>query len=141
MLEKEFDILKLNGRKIGRIKDNVLLMKRNTGRHLYRVLDAWCLNVEVVNSGVDKFVIDTELSERYVILLSRIKDLRSKLNLFVTFGQERQLAIPIQCWDKYSFENLSFPVFIGTPPSEFIDNCIGRWRSRLIAHGQLEIML
>jgi len=131
----------MNGKTIGQIDGTALIMKRNTERHFYRVLNAWCLNIEVVNSGVEKFIIDTEQRQRYVITLSAIKALRSKVNLFVTFGVERQLAIPVQCWDKYSFENLSFPVFIGMPPAEFIETCSGRWRSRLIAYGQTEITI
>jgi hypothetical protein len=139
MLTNENYILKLDGKTIGTINDGGLYMKRNTVKHFYRVLDAWCLNIEVINCGADKFVIDTEKKERYIITLATIKALRSQANLFVTFGQERQLAIPAQCWDKYSHENLSFPVFIGTPPTEFTNICTGRWRSRLLAFGQLEI--
>lgn len=139
MIVVENDILKMDGRTIGRMEGNTLIMRRNVSKHFYRVLDAWCLNVEVINSGAEKFIIDTEQKQRYIITLPVIKALRAQVNLFVTFGQERQLAIPAQCWDKYSHENLSFPVFIGTPPSEFAETCTGRWRSRLIAFGQLEI--
>lgn len=139
MITIEEDTLYLDAKVIGKIKNNTLFMKRNIGKHFYRVLDAWCLNIEVVNSGVDKFVIDTEQKERFIIKFAAIKALRSKINMFVTFGEERQLAIPSKCWDRYSFENLSFPVFIGMPPAEFVDNCAGRWRSRLIANEQMEI--
>lgn len=141
MIAVENDILKMDGRHIGKIEGNALMMKRNMAKHFYRVLDAWCLNIEVINSGVERFIIDTEQRQRYIIKLSTIKALRSKINMFVTFNQERQLAIPVQCWDKYLYENLSFPAFIGMPASEFVDTCSGRWRSRKIPAGQLEIAL
>lgn len=139
MLEIKNNLLIMNGKSIGRIDKDCLIMRRNTTKHFYRVLDAWCLNIEVVNAGVRRFIIETEQKERWVISFDTIKALRSHLNLFVTFGQERQLAIPALCWDRYSHENLSFPVFIGTPPAEFAEACPGRWRSRLIAHSQTEI--
>lgn len=141
MLTIENESVKVNGKTIGKLKDKTLSMKRNHGRHFYRVLESWCINIDVINCGAERFVIDTDEKERYIVSLSTIQALRSKLNMFVTFGQERQLAIPIQCWDKYSHNNLSFPVYIGTPASEFADNCAGRWQSRLIAYGQTEIPL
>lgn len=141
MIVIENNIVILDGRTIGRLQKNALIMRRNTGRHFYRVLDAWCLNIEAVNCGAEWFIIDTEKKERWVIAHQTIRNLRSKVNLFVTCGQERQLAIPAVCWDRYSHENLSFPVFIGVPPSEFAETCSGRWRSRLLAYGQMEIGL
>jgi hypothetical protein len=141
MIIKEKDVLYLDGKLIGKMEGNILYMKRNVSKHFYRVLDSWCLNIEVVNSGAERFVIDTEQRERFIIRLSAVKALRSKINMFVTFGQERQLAIPSKCWDRYSHENLSFPAFIGMPPTEFVDNCSGRWRSRLIANEQTEIAI
>jgi len=141
MLTIENESVKVNGKTIGKLKEKTLFMRRNHERHFYRVLDSWCINIDVINCGAKKFVIDTDEKERYVVSFSTIQSLRSKLNMFVSFRQERQLAIPVQCWDKYSHNNLSFPVYIGTPASEFADNCAGRWQSRLIAYGQTEIQL
>jgi hypothetical protein len=141
MLTIENESVKVNGKTIGKLKEKTLFMKRNHERHFYRVLESWCINIDVINCGAEKFVIDTDKKERYVVSFSTIQSLRSKLNMFVSFGQERQLAIPVQCWDKYLHSNLSFPVYIGTPASEFADNCKGRWQSRLIAYGQTEIQL
>ena len=137
----ENNIVKLDGKAIGLLNGKVLTMRRNTARHFYRVLNAWCINVEVVNSGAERFIIDTEKRERFVVRLSVIQALRARVNVFVTCGQERKLAIPLQCWDKYSHDNLSFPVFIGIPPDEFVETCTGRWRSRLIAYRQMEISM
>lgn len=131
--------VRLGTKHIGRVEGSTLFMRRNTGRHLYRVLNAWCLNVDVVNGGFEQFVIDTEQCERFVIRYDTIQRLRTKLNLFITFQDERQLAIPVRCWDKYDYSNLSFPVLIGLLPEEFVESCRGRWRSRLIAYKQLDI--
>jgi hypothetical protein len=130
----------LNGHCIGFVDGNALIMKRTKQKHLYNVLNSWNLNVETINGGVDKFIIDTD-QERYVISLDVIQKLRGKLNLFVTFKQERQLAIPLQLWDRYNKPDLSFPVYIGIPPETFVESCQGRWRSRIIAHSQMEIVL
>jgi hypothetical protein len=141
MVSIENNSVKVNGKTIGKLEGKTLLMNRNHDRHFYRVLESWCINIDVVNCGAERFVIDTDNKERYTVSLSAIKALRSKLNMFVTFGQERQLAIPIQCWDKYSHSNLTFPTYIGTPAAEFADKCTGRWQSRLIAYGQTEIRI
>lgn len=133
----------LDGRNIGKLNEReALVMRRSVERHKYRVLEAWCLNVEVVNCGAKRFIIDTtDTAERYVVTLDAIMRLRSVLNLFVTFGKERQLAVPLMCWDKYHHGNLSFPAQIGLQPADFADSCTGRWRSRLIARSQMEIQL
>lgn len=135
MMDKK---LILNGKTIGTVKDDCIVMYRNEGRHLYRVLSAWCLNIETVNCGVNRFIIEAGKT-RYEISLDVIKKLRSKINLFVTFKTERQLAIPLKCWDRYEKPNISFPSYIGMSPDDFIDTCDGRWRSRLIAFSQVEI--
>lgn len=138
MVRIENNKLLLNGKQVGFMQNDILTMKRIFHKHHYYVLDAWCLNVEVVNSGASRFVIETD-TERYIISLDKIMKLRSKLNLFVTFGTERQLAIPLKCWDRYNLPEVSFPVFIGIPPDEFVDSCSGRWRSRLISSSQMEL--
>lgn len=140
MTEKINNSFVLNGKRIGTIDGKTLKMYRDETRHIYRVLSAFCLNTETVNSGSERFVIDTG-RRLYSIQLETIKKLRSKLNLFVTFKTERQLAIPLKCWDRYEKPDISFPVYIGMSPDDFVDTCDGRWRSRLIAYSQVEIKL
>lgn len=142
MIKYESGKLMMDGKTIGEMVDEkTLLMKRNKERHHYRALDAWCLNIDVVNSGISRFVIDTVQRERFVIHLEKINQLRKHINMFVSFGSERQLAIPIQCWDRYVYENLSFPAYIGMEAADFADTCRGRWQSRLISHQQIEIRM
>jgi len=139
MIEIKNNIVRLDGKAIGRIESNALFMRRTMQKHHYRVLDAWCLNVETVNVGVDKFIIDAG-AEIYTISVGTIKKLRTYINMFVTFGKERQLAIPLKCWDKYEKTNKTFPVYIGMSPDAFAESCTGRWTGRLIAFSQMEIV-
>ena len=118
MVEIKNSILRLNGKPLGRVENNKLYMVRAKNRHFYRVLESWCLNVEIVNSGVEWFIINvSEDGSQYRITLDKIKKLRSKVNMFVSFKDEHQLAIPAKCWDCYAKNNMSFPVFIGMPES------------------------
>lgn len=139
MVEIKNDVFRLNGKPIGFVSGNTLIMKRTMQKHHYHILNSWNLNVETVNSGLTQFIIDTD-TERYIIKLPTIQNLRKKLNLFVTFQKERQLAVPLECWDKYKKPDLTFPTYIGMPAESFVQNCTGRWRSRLIAYSQTEIV-
>lgn len=133
--------MKLDARTIGKVENDKLLMHRSRMKHYYRVLNAWCINIDVINSGVTKFIITVDDGDKYIIGLDKIKALRSKLNMFVTFKDERQLAIPHSCWDRYVKENKDFPIATGIPADEFAEKCDGRWRSRLVAYSQRDIEL
>jgi len=146
MLENKNNILSLilNGNKkkvIGRIEGSNLFMVRSMDKHFYRVLNAWCINIEVANEpSIEQIIIKLNDGTEYHIFTKKIKALRSKVNMFISHAEgERQLAIPLQCWDKYSKDKLMFPSYIGIPADEFVDVCAGRWRGRLIAYSQKEI--
>lgn len=135
MLEERRDILFLDGKfRIGRIdrKTNSLFMfKKKTD--FYRALDSISINLEVINYGFDKFVLDTDNGERYVITLKKIKALHKLVNLFIVNkrnNNERQFTVPVKCWDRYATIEATLPVHIGISPDEFLDNIEYRWSSR-----------
>lgn len=137
MISQRGNNLYIGSKVVGTIKGGDVFMKRNKGRHIYRVLNAWCVNTEILPFATSSLVIDVGNSELYVIKMYRLEQLRAKLNMYITFKDERQLAIPIECWDKFSTGTL--PDSIGVSPSEFVENAPGRWKSRIIAQEQLEI--
>lgn len=146
MVAQKGRYLYLNGRLMAEISGEDILMKRVRSRHLYRVLNAWCVNTEIVAICKKRFIVALPDGDRYIISISKVSQLRSKLNMFVTLGTERQLAIPLECWDYY-VRNINpatepeFPAAIGLSADEFVAAPDGRWRSRLIAHSQMEMSL
>jgi hypothetical protein len=142
MLTTKGKYVYLNGRIVGELEGDAIIMKRVRSKHHYRVLNAWCVNTEVVAVAPKKLAVKLSDGDRYVISIHKVDQLRSKLNLFVTMGTERQLAIPLECWDYYAqYSPNHIPQAIGLSAEEFVSSPDGRWKSRLIAYGQTEIKL
>lgn len=96
------------GHRIGKVKGSVLTMRRHYSKHLYRVLNSWCLNCEVLNSGVKTFIIqDEDTGIHYRITSAKIQELFDQFNISITFGIEKQFAIPLQVWDKSLHGNVT----------------------------------
>lgn len=113
------------GHRIGKVKGSVITMRRHYSKHLYRVLNSWCLNCEVLNSGMKTFVIhDEDTGIQYRITYDKIQELFGQFNIFITFGVERQFAIPLQVWDKSLHDivtmGMSVTDFWNSPPTRWI---------------------
>lgn len=142
MISQKGNKLYIGGKMVGIIHGKNVVMRRSPKHHFYRVLNAWCVNTEILPFAEVSLVIEISRNKFYVISLARLEQLRSRLNMYVTFGQERQLAIPLECWDVYSSNAVdAMPASIGVSPLDFVENAPGRWVSRIIAQAQIEIPL
>lgn len=104
----------LNGMRVARLENETIKMSRTYARHFYRVLCSWCINTELLDLQW-KFleIYDATEIKRYVISRDKIQTISKAINMFIAFGDERQLAIPLIVWDVYSGTISKLPTQIG----------------------------
>ena len=99
-----------DGRIIGTFDGTTLRLKRKRSRHLYRALDAWCVDVATLvraaDAGVQFVAIeDTETGETYEV------GLEDFLNFGVVIDHgSPQVALPLAYWSRSSALQLRFGI-------------------------------
>ena len=98
-----------DGRIIGTFDGTTLLLKRKRSRHLYRVLDAWCVDLGVLvraaDAGVERVVVvDSESGETYEVGLGDILN----YGTVIDHGAGVQVALPLQHWVRSSWSQQRF---------------------------------
>jgi uncharacterized radical SAM superfamily Fe-S cluster-containing enzyme len=88
-----------DGRIIGSFDGVTLRLKRKRSRHLYRVLDAWAIDlatlVSAADAGVERVVVvDSESGETYEAELDDILN----YGTVIDHGFGTQVALPLQYW-------------------------------------------
>ena len=97
-----------DGRIIGTFDGTTLRLKRKRSRHLYRALDAWCVDLGVLvraaDAGVETVVVeDVETGETYEAGLDDFLNLGIPIN-----HGGAQLALPIKHWLRSSWSQQRF---------------------------------
>jgi hypothetical protein len=96
-----------DGRIIGTFDGTTLRLKRKRSKHLYRVLDAWCVDlgllVRAADAGVERVVIvDSEANETYEAELNDILN----YGTVIDHGAGTQIALPTKFWLRSSMPQL-----------------------------------
>jgi hypothetical protein len=96
-----------DGRIIGTFDGTTLRLKRKRSKHLYRVLDAWCVDLGVLvraaDAGVERVVIvDSESGETYEAELDDILN----YGTVIDHGAGVQVALPLRYWLRSSMPQL-----------------------------------
>ena len=99
-----------DGRIIGTFDGTVLRLKRKRSRHLYRLLDAWAIDlttlVRAADAGVETVVVeDVETGETYEVGLGDILN----YGTVIDHGSP-QVALPLAYWSRSSALQLRFGI-------------------------------
>jgi hypothetical protein len=91
---------------IARISQEFCIIERNKERHFYRTLNAWCINYELIKEAIERNIpklqiVDKKFGNTYEIELAEIRNLMRSFNAFISFGNEKQIAVPLSLWDIY----------------------------------------
>ena len=100
-----------DGRVVGTFDGTTLWLKRKRSRHLYRALDAWCVDVATLiraaDAGVQFVAIeDTETGETYEVGLEDFLN----FGVVIDHGFGTQVALPLAYWSRSSALQLRFGI-------------------------------
>lgn len=127
---------------IAQIGDGACTIERSKERHFYRALNSWCLNYELVKEMLDKNVkriqiVDKKAGKTYELELTEVQVLMQKFNAFLSFGTEKQVAVPLSLWEVYGVRNgKDVHEVPGISAEEFANTTFtGRWGQRIKRSG------
>lgn len=132
----------LGSKMIAQIDDGACVIERSKDKHFYRVLDSWCLNYDLVKELVEKEVtriqiVDKKNAKIYEVDLSKVRDFSKRFNTFLSFGTEKQVAVPLPLWDVFRVSNgIDTLESLGKSTDAYASSLFrGRWAERLRKHG------
>ncbi len=132
----------LGSKMIAQIDDGACVIQRSKDKHFYRVLDSWCLNYELVKELVEKEVtriqiVDKKNAKIYEVDLSKVRELTKRFNTFLSFGSEKQVAVPLPLWDVFRVANgMDSLESLGKTVDAYASSTFtGRWAERLRKRG------
>lgn len=104
--------------------------------HLYKALNSFCVNTEVLNTYDWKYILfRCDFNTEYKISRIEFEKLFGSLNMYISFGAEKQLAIPIAMMDTIDSITKIVKAY-GTTVKDFIDKKISlnpyqSWKNRI----------
>jgi len=104
--------------------------------HIYKTLNSFCVNSEVLSRYDWKNILfKCDFNTEYKICKIEFDKLFDALNMYISFGDERQVAIPIAMMDTIDSLTKIVKVY-GTTVRDFIDKKISlhpyqSWKSRI----------
>jgi len=98
-----------DGRIVGMFDGTTLRLKRKRSKHLYRLLDAWSIDlatlITAADAGVERVVVvDSESGETYEAELDDILN----YGTVIDHGDGVQVALPTKYWLRSSMPQLRF---------------------------------
>ena len=96
-----------DGRVVGSFDGTTLRLKRKRSKHLFRTLNSWCIDLDVLvraaDADVETVVVeDTETGETYEVGLVDILS----YGTVIDHGAGVQVALPLQYWLRSSMPQL-----------------------------------
>lgn len=132
----------LGSKMIAQIDEEVCIIERSKDKHFYRVLDSWCLNYDLLKELVERNVariqiVDKKNAKIYEVDLSKVRELTKRFNTFLSFGSEKQVAVPLPLWDVFRVANgMDSLESLGKTVDAYASSTFtGRWAERLRKHG------
>lgn len=131
------EIIVVKGKKVGEFeRETGTLIFHKKLSHLYKRLNSFCVNAEVLKLFSWKYILFVcENNTEYRISKIEFDKLFNILNMYISFGEERQVAIPIAMLDTINSETKRIER-CGVPVKEFIEGktCVspyGNWKERI----------
>ena len=104
--------------------------------HLYRTLNSFCVNAEVLSMYDWKNILfQCDFNTEYIISKTEYDKLFNVLNMYISFGNEKQVAIPVAMMNKRNSITKIVDTY-GVTVKEFIDEKIKvspyhNWKNRI----------